>query len=84
METNENLRKEIFDVIAKQMRANDPPETKKTYTRLTSMGYSAFEAKQFIGQCLVVEIFGAFKFHKPYDEDRYIRNLKNLPKKPFK
>jgi len=83
METNENLRKEIFEIIANQIRTNDPPETKQTYKRLMDMGYTAFVAKQYIGQCLVVEIFGTMKFQEPYNRERYINNLKKLPQKPF-
>jgi hypothetical protein len=82
MEVNEHLRDEIFEIIEKQMKDNTPPEINLTYERLKGQGYTDFVAKQYIGQCLVIEIFGAIKNHKQYDETRYIKNLKQLPKEP--
>jgi hypothetical protein len=32
---------------------------------------------------LVVEIFDALKYGKPYNNERYVKNLKALPKEPF-
>ena len=43
METNENLREQIFVVIKNQMEENNPPETNKTYNRLIKEGYSDFK-----------------------------------------
>jgi len=83
METNEILRKQIFEIIRNQLKANDPPETKKTLNRLIKLGYSEFESKQFIGQCIAVELFEVIKNKKPFDEDRYVNNLKKLPEEPF-
>jgi len=83
METNEILRKQIFEIIKNQLKANDPPETKKTLNRLIKLGYSEFESKQFIGQCIAVELFEVIKNKKPFDEDRYVNNLKKLPEEPF-
>jgi hypothetical protein len=82
METNEILREQIFEIIKNQMKDNDPPETNKTFKRLLREKYSKFEAKQFIGQCLAVELFNLYKFGKPFDKKRYIKNLNNLPKEP--
>lgn len=83
MKINTQLRDEIFQVIKNQIKSNNPPETKITYDRLIASGYSEFETNQLIGQCIAVEIYGALKEQKPYDEARYIRNLKQLPKEPF-
>ncbi len=83
MESNEILRKQIFDVIENQIRDNNPPETNLTYIRLKNLGYNDFETKQFIGQCVAVEIFNVIKEKKPFDEKRFVKNLKNLPKEPF-
>jgi len=82
MEPNENLREQIFVVIRNQMEENNPPETNKTYNRLIKEGYSDFETKQLIGQCVAVELYNVFKHKKPFDEKRYVRNLKQLPEKP--
>jgi len=83
METNEVMRKEIFKIINNQIRANKPPETKLAFKRLTDLGYDDFVTKQLIGQCLAVELFGMLKHKKPFDEQRYIKNLNRLPKEPL-
>jgi len=53
-----------------------------TLKRLMSEGYSEFEAKQLIGQGLAVELFDVMKKKVPFNEARYSRNLKHLPKEP--
>ena len=83
MKTNLKLRKEIFKIIENQIENNDPPETIKTFAKLKSQGYNDFEVKQLIGQCVAVEIYNVMKFRKPFDKERYIKNLNNLPKEPI-
>jgi hypothetical protein len=83
METNDKLREQIFEIIKNQLRDNDPPETKITYDRLIKNGFDEFQTRQMIGQCLAVELFDVIKNGKPYDNERYIKNLKKLPKEPF-
>jgi hypothetical protein len=82
MKVNKNLRKAIFEVIDNQINANDPAETAITFKRLMQEGYSEFEAKQLIGQALAVELFNVMKKKVPFNEARYTRNLKDLPKEP--
>lgn len=82
MKVNENLRNAIFEVIDNQIAAKDPVETAITLKRLMNEGYSEFEAKQFIGQALAVELFDVMKKKVPFNEARYIKNLKNLPNEP--
>lgn len=83
MKVNTELREQIFQIIKNQIKSNNPPETKITYDRLTALGYTEFETKQLIGQCIAVEMFTVIKEQKPFDEARYIRNLKQLPTEPF-
>jgi hypothetical protein len=83
MKRNEIVREQIFEIIRNQIKGNDPPETMITYNRLKAMGYSDFETNQLIGQCVAVELFQVMKYKEPFDEKRYIKNLKNLPKEPF-
>ena len=82
MEPNEDLRDQIFVIIKNQMEEDNPPETNETYNRLIKEGYSNFEAKQLIGQCVAVELYNVLKHGKPFDEERYVNNLKQLPNKP--
>ena len=83
MKQNEILRNEIFHIIENQMRDNNPPETKQTYQKLLKMGYSKTDAKKYIGQCVAVELFNIIKHKQPFNEKRYIENLKKLPEQPF-
>ena len=83
METNEELREQIFEIIKNQLEENDPPETKTTFERLRKQGFDDFQTRQLIGQCIAVELFEIFKFGKPFDNERYIKNLLELPKEPF-
>ncbi len=71
MRTNKILREQIFEIIKNQLRDND------------KNGFDDFQTRQMIGQCLAVELFDVMKFGKPYNNERYIKNLKALPKEPF-
>ncbi|MBE0427812.1 MAG: hypothetical protein IBX72_14355 [Nitrospirae bacterium] len=82
MKVNENLRNAIFEVIDNQINDNNPAETAITLKRLRDEGYSEFEPKQLIGQAVSVELFYVMKRNVSFNEARYIKNLKNLPKEP--
>ncbi len=82
MEVNENLRNAILEVIDNQVNSNDPAETAWTLKRLVNEGHSEFEAKQLIGQALAIELFDVMKRKVPFNEARYIKNLRNLPREP--
>jgi hypothetical protein len=82
MKVNKNLRNAIFEVIDNQINDNNPAETALTLKRLRDEGHSEFEAKQLIGQAIAVELFYVMKKNVPFNEARYIKNLKNLPKEP--
>lgn len=83
MESNEILKKQFLEIVNNQIKSNTPPETNQTLKRLKETGYSENDARMLIGQCVVVEIFDVIKHGKPFDKERYIKNLKNLPKEPF-
>ena len=57
MEENPHLKSAILEVVDNQLKANDPPETRQTFDRLISEGYSEEEAKKLIGSVVTVEIF---------------------------
>jgi hypothetical protein len=83
MKVNENLRKAIFATIENQIKADDLAETALTLKRLLEQGCSEFQAKQFIGQALAVELFDIMKNKNPFNEARYVDNLRNLPAEPL-
>jgi hypothetical protein len=82
MEKNDILREQISKIVKNQIENNDPPETKIIYKQLTKDGFNDLQSRQMIGQCVALELFEIIKMKKPFDNDRYIRNLKNLPKEP--
>ena len=83
MKKSEAMRQQIFEIIKNQIKDNNPPETKATYDRLRKEGFDDFVTKQLIGQCIAVELFQIMKFAKPFNKERYIKNLLQLPKEPF-
>jgi hypothetical protein len=83
MESNEIIREQIFEIIENQIESNTPPETRQTLKRLVDSGYSDQDARMLIGQCVAVELFSVLKLEKPFNNDRYVLNLKKLPEEPF-
>jgi hypothetical protein len=82
MKANEALRQAIFQVIDNQVKADDPPETALTLKRLVDEGHSELQARQLVGQAVVIEVIDAVKNKKPYNEARYLKNLRSLPEDP--
>ncbi len=72
----------IFEVVDNQMAAGDLPETKQTFERLLREGFSEEDAKKLIGQAICVEIYRIGKYKEQYNRERYVRNLRNLPREP--
>ncbi len=72
-----------IEAIENQIRDNDPPETRITLDRLMSLGESRNNAMKYIGAVMAQEMFEILRNKLPYNEDRYIANLKNLPELPF-
>jgi hypothetical protein len=79
----EAVRAALFEVIENQLQSNDPPETRETLDRLMSEGHTREEAMKLIGCALVSEIYDVLKTQAPYDNTRYVANLKRLPDLPW-
>ena len=73
----------IVEVIENQIAEGNPPETKATLARLVALGESRKNAIRYIASALTVEIFDLLNNQKPFNEKRYISNLKSLPELPF-
>jgi predicted nucleic-acid-binding protein len=81
-EVNPHLRAAFLEIVDKQLRANDPAETSETLSRLLAQGISEEDAKLYIAQAICVETFDILKHHRPFNRQRYIENLRRLPKPP--
>jgi hypothetical protein len=79
----QRLGEAVIEAIENQIQDNDPPETKITLDRLMFLGELRENAMRYIGSVLSVEVFEAVKNKTPYNEKRYLANLKNLPELPF-
>ena len=82
MRGNKLLNKAIMEVVDNQLRDLDPPETRQTYDRLLSEGFSEKEAKDLIGCVVASEIYDIMKNEKPFDLARFTKALADLPKLP--
>jgi len=82
-EYNPRLKKTILQVVSNQLRMNDPPETKSTLNRLISEGYSKQDAKELIGAVVSAHIYEMLKEQHVFDNAKYIKDLKRLPKLPW-
>lgn len=82
MEKNLFLKSTILEVVDNQLRANDPPETRQTFDRLISEGYSEKEAKKLIGCVVASEIFDVLKRQEPFNPKIFTNALNELPKLP--
>jgi len=79
---NPYLQAAIFEVVDNQMAAGDPPETKETFERLLGEDFSEEDAKKLIGQAICTEIYRIGKYKEVFNRQRYLRNLRNLPREP--
>jgi hypothetical protein len=82
MKHNQRLKSAILEVVENQLDANDPQEIKQTLDRLISEGFSEDEAKELIGNVVVMEVFEVLKAGKPFDIKRYVAALARLPELP--
>ena len=76
-------RQGLIEAVETQIEANDPPETKLTYKRLKNLGYSDYDAKALISQCISIEMFEIIQDGEPFNPKRYAKNLAKLPGSPF-
>jgi len=82
MEKSPYLKSAVLEVVDNQLQANDPPETRQTFDRLISEGYSEEEAKELIGCAVTSEIFDVLKKQEPFNPQRFAKALNELPKLP--
>ena len=81
-ETNPLLGEEMKKVVRNQIRQNDPPETKQTYDRLIKEGFPIDEVMRQLAVVVAAEIYDVTKNKEPFNQERYIKRLNDLPKEP--
>jgi predicted secreted Zn-dependent protease len=75
------VREALFETIQNQIDKSNPKETKVTYDRLIREGRPHEEAMRLIAFVLVREMNDMLKAGRPFNEARYIKALKALPKR---
>lgn len=73
------LKQSLIESIKNQIKENNPPETKQTYFRLLSEGFSEEEVYIYLTQALAYEMFAIMKKPRNYDSANYIELLSKLP-----
>ena len=79
---NPHLKAAFLETVENQLADNDPPEAQETLDRLIARGISEDDSKLYIAQAVCIEIFDAMYAQKEFDMNRYLKNLKRLPKEP--
>ncbi len=79
---NPHLKAAFLETVENQLADNDPPETRETLDRLISEGITEEDAKLYIAQAVCLEVFDIMKHQKEFNQKRYLKNLKRLPKEP--
>ncbi len=75
---NPALTDAILAVADQQLRDNTPPETRRTFERLVTLGYAPEDARRVIGNVVAQEIFAVMQREEAYHEQRYIAALQRL------
>lgn len=82
--TNPKIGELFREAVRNQLRDDTPPESRLTLARLMEQhGCSEAEAIEFMACVIACEYFDMVKQKQEYDEQRYLRRLRALPKLPW-
>ena len=79
---DESIGMVIEQIVDKQIRRNDPPETAQTYQRLLQDSFTDVEARRLIYMAVQVELFRLMRYGEAFNHARFIGNLQGLPDLP--
>ena len=77
--TNRKLKAAVFEVVDNQLRDLNPPETKQTYDRLLSLGYSRSQSRKLIAIVVAAEVFHVMTRKELFHHSRFVAALNRLP-----
>jgi hypothetical protein len=69
-------------IVDTQLRDGTPPETRQTFNRLVTAGYTPEGARQLLAHVVLREIFTVMSRGKRYDQTRFVAALQRLPSLP--
>lgn len=76
---NPRLHISMHEVVANQILDDDPPETWQTAQRLLDAGYERHEVLHMLGSAVSAELWQVTHEHEPFDRERYLAALRDLP-----
>lgn len=82
MNPNEILKQQFLSTVEDQLASGEPPQTAQTLQRLKSEGYSENDARLLVAQCVALEYAQSIQTDLPFDRERFVKNLSNLPAHP--
>jgi len=68
-------------VIENQLAADTPPAVRQVMRALMQTGLKEHDAAHAVASVLAWEMYDMMQNHRPYDETRYVRELRKLPLK---
>ncbi|HKK78191.1 MAG TPA: hypothetical protein VJ933_01125 [Phaeodactylibacter sp.] len=84
MRPNDLLKKQFLAIVDQQLKENDPPETRQTLERLqTQEGFTRDESRGLIAQCVAQEMTAVMIENEPFNRERYLKLLAELPNPPM-
>jgi hypothetical protein len=78
MNADQALKTQFLAAVEEQLKTGKPPETNATLQRLVAEGYSAENARLLIAQCVAFEYIDAIEHDTPFNQERFVENLKKL------
>lgn len=83
MRNKDTIKNIIEGIVDKQLMHCTPPEAYQAYIRLTGDDdFTDEEARQLLSRAIQVELFRLVHFAEPFNKQRYIYNLAQLPDLP--
>jgi hypothetical protein len=76
---NPRLHVTMHQIVARQLLADDPPETWQTVQRLARMGYDWHNIMHMIAALAVEDVHRAMTEDRRFDAGDYVRRLNALP-----
>lgn len=76
---NPRLHLALHEIVAAQLWDGDPPEVWETAQRLVALGWKRHEVLHMLGSVVAAEIWELLQARAPFDRERYVAALNELP-----
>lgn len=82
MDPKKILRQQFMATVDQQLQDGDPPETADTLRRLQKEGFGEQRARELISACVAAEMFSVMETNQPFNRERFVNRLHQLPQLP--